>query len=832
MRKRPRLLLRVTRSAYPIPIDLIGSDKVVEKTCHYQSIEPVISNFKRTGLRQQHQDLTPGPVALAADDKNVEFESGIRRIDTDFPIPWTLGNFASPVDRRECAPQFLIQQMKKVRSDIAVETKRAAKATPAATARAKRRTMPAAPATSTTHTTTIARTPTRTHRSPVAIRSSVAARGCLDPRSSLATRRALTTRKRARIDDEGEVGESLSRLLAKWPKQVELRELRFTSFSDSCCGPDSNRIYPTTYSSVKEFPRLVRNHPNEGSFVGLMVVAVAAEGDMDHRVEDEIGTDYTGEDEDEEELGRGNGCGNLGPEELEDSGEGPSQPSGMPRQTRSTSWGRSIEAGGTTRDEGSGQDSDDGDDGKGGNEGEDSDDGDNGDNGDDNDNDLYSRPIESIIPNGPDRSIPRHIRENNAFEADEDATATAIADPTTISDGALLGRYGDQLNNDFEHQCLKEAARMLGAEPLAPVEDRPPVALIADDMGLGKTHCALATLLYLKYIVDEAASGRTLPCLSGKSVAELEDAEVPWIFGADSEVAQTKWLFTQVTDEGELDSDSLHPLNSVIADVKRENTTLDVACSRIKDISWPWTIWRWGETKDSNRDRLVHISELLQHDVLLQYIDVEASAIDSWIEEAEGDRWNAIQTILHEWCLACLTMDLLDNEVSLDDSESVDVVSYRQNWDRNNSSAGPVFRWLSDVFVPPLLGTPEGGVPNTIVIVTPSPGLASYIDWFFRTVHAGVRPILYHSGVASRDRDRLLQEFTLVDRLAALILTPALAGTGLNLVVANHVVIMQKFWNLNEQHQAVARIHLIRERRTPKAWILHCEGGVTSRTGK
>src|SRR5438270_13992987 len=64
--------------------------------------------------------------------------------------------------------------------------------------------------------------------------------------------------------------------------------------------------------------------------------------------------------------------------------------------------------------------------------------------------------------------------------------------------------------------------------------DRPPVALIADDMGLGKTHCALATILYLKYIINEASAGRALPCLGGKSVAELE--VVPRIFDAANEL--------------------------------------------------------------------------------------------------------------------------------------------------------------------------------------------------------------------------------------------------------------------------------------------------------
>jgi len=81
----------------------------------------------------------------------------------------------------------------------------------------------------------------------------------------------------------------------------------------------------------------------------------------------------------------------------------------------------------------------------------------------------------------------------------------------------------------------------------------------------------------------------------------------------------------------------------------------------------------------------------------------------------------------------------------------------------------------------------------------------------------------------SKDRVWLLQEFASVDRPATLTLTLALGGTRLNLVAANHVIIMQKFWNGNQQRQAVARIHSIGQRRIPMAWILHCETGVDDR---
>jgi len=295
-------------------------------------------------------------------------------------------------------------------------------------------------------------------------------------------------------------------------------------------------------------------------------------------------------------------------------------------------------------------------------------------------------------------------------------------------------------------------------------------------------------------------------------------------------VVQTEWLFAQVTDQDELDSHGPRPLDSAIAEAKRENITLEEAYDQIKDIAWPWTIQRWGETKDANGEPLVCIPELVQHDLRLQYTDDETTAMDGWIEDTKGDKGNAIQTVLHEWRLTCLTMDLPDNNISSDASESMDAaVFYHQSWERNSFRGGPVFIWLSDVFVPQLLGTPEGGVPNKVVIFALRPGQASYVNWFLRTFHVGIHSILYHSGVPSRDRDRLLQEFASVDRPVALILTPALGGTGLNLVVANHVIIMQKFWNLNEQRQAVARIHRIGQMRTLKAWILHCEGGVDDR---
>ena len=285
-----------------------------------------------------------------------------------------------------------------------------------------------------------------TPRTSSANRPALVSSSSLPSSSPLANRGAPTTRKRARFvdgddDDDGEVPRSPSRLPTKRQRRVELPELRFNSFSVSFRGPDSKRIHWTTYTSVNEFPRLVLwarerapqlrtvpmlikttitrrndeymdifpdvkqggrvelgisdqgswnsalmmaqgNRPNAGSFVGLLVVGIAAESDQNHGVSEEIMRDYTGEDEDEPEPGRGNRPGNW---RAEDSGEGLSRPSGLSGQIRSPGGEGAAGAGDNTRDGGSGQSGDDDD-------GDSDDDSDKDSGGNNNDDDLYSCP--------------------------------------------------------------------------------------------------------------------------------------------------------------------------------------------------------------------------------------------------------------------------------------------------------------------------------------------------------------------------------------------------------------------------------------------------------
>jgi len=64
--------------------------------------------------------------------------------------------------------------------------------------------------------------------------------------------------------------------------------------------------------------------------------------------------------------------------------------------------------------------------------------------------------------------------------------------------------------------------------------------------------------------------------------------------------------------------------------------------------------------------------------------------------------------MLYELRLVCLSMDLLDNDVNLDDSEAVHGgVPYQESCDCDRFPSEPVFRWLSDVCVPWLLSAPK-----------------------------------------------------------------------------------------------------------------------------
>ena len=110
---------------------------------------------------------------------------------------------------------------------------------------------------------------------------------------------------------------------------------------------------------------------------------------------------------------------------------------------------------------------------------------------------------------------------------------------------------------------------------------------------------------------------------------------------------------------------------------------------------------------------------------------------------------------------------------------------------------------------------PEDVSRYKAVLFCPLPGQTYLVDWWFWEYSLEVRSFLLSAINNTQERTDIINKFSNVHKPAVLIMTPAIGGTGLNLTAVDHVVIMQKFWNLNEQCQAVARVHRLGQKRKP-----------------
>jgi len=71
------------------------------------------------------------------------------------------------------------------------------------------------------------------------------------------------------------------------------------------------------------------------------------------------------------------------------------------------------------------------------------------------------------------------------------------------------------------------------------------------------------------------------------------------------------------------------------------------------------------------------------------------------------------------------------------------------------------------------------------------------------------------------ERTEMQLKFQDLPNPSVFVTTPKVGGTGLNLTATNHVVITQKFWVLNEQLQAFARVVRLGQNRVPPTWVLN-----------
>jgi hypothetical protein len=100
---------------------------------------------------------------------------------------------------------------------------------------------------------------------------------------------------------------------------------------------------------------------------------------------------------------------------------------------------------------------------------------------------------------------------------------------------------------------------------------------------------------------------------------------------------------------------------------------------------------------------------------------------------------------------------------------------------------------------------PSAPPPQKAVLFCPLPGQVRHLKWWLTKFFPDHLDIFYMYAEMGNDECTEMQlKFQDSPNPSVFVTTPKVGGTGLNLTAANHAVITQKFWVLNEQRQAFA----------------------------
>jgi hypothetical protein len=128
--------------------------------------------------------------------------------------------------------------------------------------------------------------------------------------------------------------------------------------------------------------------------------------------------------------------------------------------------------------------------------------------------------------------------------------------------------------------------------------------------------------------------------------------------------------------------------------------------------------------------------------------------------------------------------------------------------------------------------SPSVPPPQKAVLFCPLPGQDCHLKWWLMMICADDVDIFHMYAKMGNDELTEMQlKFQDSPNPSVFRTTPKVGGTGLNLTSANHVVITQKFWILNEQRQSFAHVVWLGQNRVPQACLLNPDpGGYDNRT--
>jgi len=118
-------------------------------------------------------------------------------------------------------------------------------------------------------------------------------------------------------------------------------------------------------------------------------------------------------------------------------------------------------------------------------------------------------------------------------------------------------------------------------------------------------------------------------------------------------------------------------------------------------------------------------------------------------------------------------------------------------------------------------------LPRTVsspkaVVFCSLPSQIFHLKWWLTKVFADNLDIFYKFAEMGNDeRTEMQLKFPNLPNPSVFVTTPKVGVTDLNLTAANHAVVTQKFWVLDEQRQAFAWVVRLGQNRVPHPWLLN-----------
>jgi hypothetical protein len=204
---------------------------------------------------------------------------------------------------------------------------------------------------------------------------------------------------------------------------------------------------------------------------------------------------------------------------------------------------------------------------------------------------------------------------------------------------------------------------------------------------------------------------------------------------------------------------------------------------------------------------------------------------------------------VHQWRVASFLLVLGDTK----DHNNVSGQWYDE-WALDTWVDSPISRWLSETILPMLVKEPaeypepdgddplreallpgqkrnENALPGSpppqkAVLFCPLSGQVHYLKcWLTKYFADNVDIFHMYAEMGNDERTEMQLKFQDSRNPSVFVTTHKVCGTGLNLTASNHAVITHRFWVLNKQRQAFARVVQLGQNKVPHTWLLNTGPG-------